>query len=93
MWIRGGGKTLIHKMWIKNMFLFLNPSLIGLQQNCGNCILPTKLGSVEKKQKVYLIFYQSSPYSDSLGQIWVVRSYLNMEMIEKLEALSGFLQH
>ena len=30
MWIRGGrggGKTLIHKMWIKNMFFFLNPSL------------------------------------------------------------------
>ena len=28
MWIRGGGgKTLIHKMWIKNMFFF-NPSLI-----------------------------------------------------------------
>ena len=23
MWIRGGGKTLIHKMWIKNMFFFL----------------------------------------------------------------------
>ena len=23
----GGGKTLIHKMWIKNMFVFLNPSL------------------------------------------------------------------
>ena len=23
----GGGKTLIHKMWIKNMFFFLNPSL------------------------------------------------------------------
>ena len=26
MWIRVGGKTLIHKMWIKNTF-FLNPSL------------------------------------------------------------------
>ena len=24
MWIRGGGKTLIHKMWIKNM-CFLKP--------------------------------------------------------------------
>ena len=33
MWIRGGrggGKTLIHKMWIKNMFFFLNPSLTTL---------------------------------------------------------------
>ena len=27
-----GGKTLIHKMWIKNMFFFLNPSL---SQNQG----------------------------------------------------------
>ena len=29
MWIRGGGKTLIHKMWIICRFLFFNPSLSG----------------------------------------------------------------
>ena len=36
MWIRGGGKTLIHKMWIKNMFFF-NPSLSNIS-NISNII-------------------------------------------------------
>ena len=27
MWIRGGGKTLIHKMWIKRLVFFIEPSL------------------------------------------------------------------
>ena len=44
--------------------------------------------SRQKNQKVPQIFFQSSPYSDSFGPIWVVRSYPSMEMIEKkLEAL------
>ena len=29
----GGDKTLIHKMWIKNMFVFFNPSLRGKGSN------------------------------------------------------------
>ena len=37
----------------------------------------------KKKQKVPQIFFQSSPYSDSLGPILVVRSYSNNEMIEE----------
>ena len=42
----------------------------------------------KKKQNVPQFFFQSSPYSDSLGPILVVRSYSNNEMIEKkLEAL------
>ena len=37
------------------------------------------------------IFFRSSPYLDSFGPIWVVRSYSNMEVIEKkLKALFGF---
>ena len=44
----------------------------------------TKLGGVTKTKK-------SSPYSDSLEPVWVVRSYPNMGMIEKkLEVLFGF---
>ena len=45
----------------------------------------------KKKQKVPLFSFQSSPYSDSLEPVWVVRSYPNMGMIEKkLEVLFGF---
>ena len=45
----------------------------------------------KKNQKVPQFFFQSSPYSDSLGPILVVRSYSNNEMIEKkLEALFVF---
>ena len=45
----------------------------------------------KKNQKVPLIFFQSSPYLDSFGPIWVVRSYSNMEVIEKkFKALFGF---
>ena len=44
--------------------------------------------AVRQNQKVPQFFFQSSPYSDSLWPIWVVRSYQNLEMIEKkLEAL------
>ena len=43
---------------------------------------------MRQNQKVPQFFFQSSPYSDSLWPIWVVRSYQNLEMIEKkLEAL------
>ena len=44
-----------------------------------------------KKPKSTSIFFQSSPYLDSLEPVWVVRSYPNMVMIEKkLEVLFGF---
>ena len=46
-------------------------------------VLPTKLGGVKKNKKYLNFFFQSSPYSDSLGPILVVRSYSNNEMIEK----------
>ena len=51
-----------------------------------------KIRWCHKNQKVPLIFFQSSPYSDSLEPVWVVRSYPNMGMIEKkkLEVLFGF---
>ena len=49
----------------------------------------SKIGFVNKirwcheNQKVPQIFFQSSPYSDSLEPVWVVRSYPNIGMIEK----------
>ena len=43
MWIRGGGQTLIHKMWIKNMFVFFNPSLMCYNIN-GNGVWVTSYG-------------------------------------------------
>ena len=50
-----------------------------------------KVFTVKKNQKVTQIFFRSSPYSDSFGPIWVVRSYSNMEVIEKkFKALFGF---
>ena len=53
--------------------------------------MPTKLGGVKKNKKYLNFFLQSSPYSDSLGPILVVRSYSNNEMIEKkLDALFVF---
>ena len=46
---------------------------------------------VLKKPKSTSNFFQSSPYSDNLEPVWVVRSYPNMGMIEKkLEVLFGF---
>ena len=39
--------------------------------------------AVRQNQKVPQFFFQSSPYSDSLGPILVVRSYSNNKMIEK----------
>ena len=51
MWIRGGGgKTLIHKMWIKNMFFFLNPSLSQLvSHQLANCVENHSFQSVISK--------------------------------------------
>ena len=64
---------------------------------CGRDGEKKKIGFVNKNrsrhknQKVPQIFFRSSPYSDSFGPIWVVRSYSNMEVIEKkLKALFGF---
>ena len=56
---------------------------------CGRDGEKKKIGFVnknrsrQKNQKVPQIFFRSSPYSDSFGPIWVVRSYSNMEVIEK----------
>ena len=64
---------------------------------CGRDGEKKKIGFVNKnrsrkrKQKVPQIFFRSSPYSDSFGPIWVVRSYSNMEVIDKkFKAPFGF---
>ena len=64
---------------------------------CGRDGEKKKIGCVnknrsrQKNQKVPQFFFRSSPYSDSFGPTWVVRSYSNNEVIEKkLKELFGF---
>ena len=44
MWIRGGGKTLIHKMWIKKTFFFTPPLNRTLNQPCEHNFCVQKRG-------------------------------------------------
>ena len=61
---------------------------------CGNCKIKKpgtcwKISFVNKNrqcltnQKVWLLYFHSSPYSDSLGPIWVLKSYAIVEMTEE----------